>query len=101
MKRGGFVYIMSNKYRTTLYCGVTADLIRRVQEHRSGVNPDSFTARYRLFDLVYFECLPTIDEAILREKQIKAGSRAKKDELVRSINPEWSDLYQKAVEQLW
>jgi len=88
----GYVYIMTDKNNTTLYVGVTANLERRVKEHRCKNNPKSFTARYNLDKLVYFESHQMIGDAIGREKQLKAGSRAKKIALIESINPEWLDL---------
>ena len=86
------VYILTNFQNTVLYTGVTNNLHRRVLEHRSGKGSD-FTARYHLTKLVYFETTSNITAAISREKQIKAGSRQKKIELINSINPEWKDLY--------
>ena len=85
------VYIMTNKNNTTLYTGVTNNLLRRVYEHKQGKG-GSFTRRYNINKLVYFETTPDIEAAILREKQIKAGSRKKKIDLVTSLNPEWRDL---------
>jgi len=93
MKRGGYVYLMTNKNKTTLYCGVTSDLVKRVQEHKGHVHAKSFTARYNLELLVYYEGFHRIEEAIAREKQIKAGSRKKKEALINSLNPEWKDLF--------
>jgi len=93
MEKGGCVYILTNKRHTTLYTGSTDDLLRRMVEHRDRVYPKSFTARYNVFKLVYFEAFHTIVEAIERERQIKAGSRAKKIKLINSINPEWKDLF--------
>jgi putative endonuclease len=93
MKRGGATYIMTNTYNTVLYVGVTSDLKLRVYQHKNKYFPKSFTARYNLFKLVYFESFFTIDEAIAREKQIKAGSRAKKIALINSVNSKWIDLY--------
>lgn len=93
MKTGGCVYIMTNKNHTTLYVGVTADLQRRVEEHRTHKYPKSFTARYNITKLVYYEFYSRIEEAIAIEKQIKAGSRKTKEELINSKNPDWLDLY--------
>ncbi len=93
MKRGGCIYILTNKNNSTLYVGVTADLIIRVQEHRMKKYPNSFTAKYNLTKLVYYESFGSIEEAIAREKQIKGGSRLKKEMLINSINPDWTDLY--------
>jgi putative endonuclease len=84
---------MTNKTHTTLYVGVTSDLKRRIEEHKSGLNNGSFTARYKLYKLVYYETFFMIDEAIAQEKQIKGESRKKKEELINKLNPEWRDLY--------
>jgi putative endonuclease len=86
------VYIMTNAHNTVLYTGVTNDLQRRVLEHRSGKASD-FTKKYNITKLVYVESGDDISTAITREKQIKAGSRKKKIDLVNSVNPEWKDLY--------
>ena len=85
------VYIMTNRYNTTLYTGVTNNLKRRVYEHKSG-RGGAFTSRYNLTKLVYYEVTNDVNAAIAREKQIKAGSRQKKIDLVNSMNPEWRDL---------
>lgn len=87
-----FVYIITNKNNTVLYTGVTNDLENRLWEHRHKVNKTSFTARYNVEKLVYFERYSHIEEAIAREKQIKAGSRQKKVDLIEHMNPEWKDL---------
>ncbi len=92
MERNYFVYIMTNQNNYVLYTGVTNDLKRRVYEHRNGVT-DSFTKRYRVFKLVYYEIFTSNSMAIAREKQIKAGSRIKKQELVKAFNPQWRDLF--------
>jgi len=91
----GFVYILTNKNNTTLYVGVTAYLVQRIQQHKEKVNPKSFTARYNLDKLVYYEAFQMIGDAIGREKQIKAGSRAKKIALIEGMNPDWKDLNEK------
>jgi putative endonuclease len=88
-----FVYIMTNDNDTVLYTGVTSNLRGRVKEHKENKHPGSFTARYNIRKLVYFEGFDSIVEAIKREKQIKAGSRKKKLDLINSSNPEWRDLY--------
>ncbi len=85
---------MTNPRNTTLYVGVTADVYSRVVDHKEGRNPKSFTARYNLTKLVYYESFRSIEEAIDREKQIKGGSRADKEKLIDSINPEWKDLFE-------
>ena len=84
---------MTNVHNTVLYTGVTNNLQRRVLEHRAGKG-SAFTKKYNMSKLVYFECGDDINAAIFREKQIKAGSRQKKIELVNSINPEWNDLFE-------
>ena len=87
-----YVYIMTNSRNTVLYVGVTNDLIRRVYEHKEKL-ADGFTRKYNITKLVYYEVFEDIENAILREKQIKAGSRQKKVQLINSINREWHDLY--------
>ncbi len=87
------VYIMTNKNHTTLYTGVTNNLVRRVLEHKNHLI-EGFTKRYNLEILVYYEMTKDIQAAILREKQIKGGSRKKKEILINSINPEWRDLFE-------
>jgi len=86
------VYIMTNKYNTVLYTGVTNDIQRRVNEHKQKL-VKGFTKKYNIDKLVYFETFEDIRYAIEREKQIKAGSRQKKIDLVNSLNKEWKDLY--------
>ena len=90
---GGCVYILVNKHHTVFYTGVTADLFTRVAEHREKLYPYSFTAKYQIYKLVYFERFYLIEEAIAREKQVKKYSRLKKVELVNKLNPMWNDLY--------
>lgn len=93
MERGGCVYFMSNKTNTVLYLGVTSNLKHRVFQHKNHVFPDSFTAKYNCHKLVYFESFPSIDEAIGREKNLKNWKREWKDELITTINPAWTDLF--------
>lgn len=93
MVKGGYIYILTNINNTTLYVGVTSDIITRIHEHKEKVYPKSFTSRYNFNKLVYYESFSTIDEAILREKQLKAGSRQRNIQLIESVNPEWLDLY--------
>lgn len=88
-----FVYIMTNKNNTVLYTGVTNNLVKRVYEHKEKLI-EGFTSRYNVNKLVYFEETGNIEDAIKREKQIKAGSRQKKIDLINSMNPEWKDLYE-------
>ena len=88
-----YVYILTNSTRTVLYTGVTNNLERRVWEHQHGAT-EGFTKRYKLTRLVYCEEFTSPREAIAREKQIKAGSRRKKLELIQQANPDWRDLYE-------
>lgn len=91
------VYILTNKYRTVLYTGVTADLARRMEQHKG--NPSyGFAGRYRTTKLVYVEGAEDMDQALFREKQIKAGSRQKKIDLINGLNPEWKDLSEEFFE---
>ena len=89
--KGGYTYILSNKTRTVLYIGVTANLYARVLEHRSGLG-SLFTQKYRCRDLLYFEFHPSIEEAIAREKQLKKWKREWKEILIKEMNPELTDL---------
>ncbi len=89
---GGAIYILTNKGNTTLYTGVTSNLVSRLYKHRNGTYKKSFTSKYRLTKLVYYEVFLRIEDAIAREKQIKGGSRLKKENLILSINPNWYDL---------
>ena len=90
-----YVYILSSTTNVTIYTGVTKDLIRRVYEHKHNFDPNSFTARYSVHKLVYFEETTDVRAAIAREKQIKSWSRKKKNQLIETINPMWEDLYDK------
>jgi len=92
MERGGYIYILTNKNHTVLYTGVTSNLANRLYEHRTGLYKNSFTNKYNVKELVYFEEFVSIVEAIDREKQIKAGSRQKKLDLINAFNQEWKDL---------
>ena len=87
---------MTNSRHTVLYTGVTNDLLRRVEEHKNGTG-SSFTKKYNVNKLVFYESGDDINLAVAREKQLKAGSRKKKIELINSINPEWKDL----SEEFW
>ena len=89
----GFIYILTNNHNTTLYVGVTSAIVARVEQHKEKYDSKSFTARYNLDKLVYYEAFQMIGDAIGREKQLKAGSRLKKVRLIESINPDWTDLY--------
>ena len=88
-----YVYILSNLTGTTIYVGVTRDLIRRVYEHKHHLDKGSFTDKYDVTRLVYFEMTSDVRAAIEREKQIKGWNRARKNKLVMTMNPKWEDLY--------
>ena len=83
---------MTNKINTVLYTGITNDIRKRVYEHKQKL-VDGFTKKYNVIKLVYYEAFSDGMSAIQREKQIKAGSRRKKEELINNINKEWYDLY--------
>lgn len=86
------VYMMTNQRNTVLYTGVTNALARRVHEHKTKIDPRSFTSRYNVNKLVYVEAFDDIRDAITREKQIEKGPRRRKENLINSMNPEWKDL---------
>ena len=86
-----WVYIVSNQVRSVLYIGVTNDLYRRYNEHKSGC-VKGFTQKYRCCDLLYFEEYNNIDEAIAREKELKGWKRCKKENLIGTVNPQWINL---------
>ncbi|MEM7484236.1 MAG: GIY-YIG nuclease family protein [Bacteroidota bacterium] len=88
----GYCYILTNKNKTVLYVGATNDLQRRTGEHKNGKYSTSFTKRYNCNLLVYFEEFDTAKDAFAREKQLKAGNRKRKEDLINSINPDWKDL---------
>jgi putative endonuclease len=91
-----YVYIMTNKYNTVLYTGVTNDLLRRVYQHREKL-VEGFTRRYNVTKLIYYEVLTDPQSAIVREKQIKAKRRQKKIKLIESMNPSWKDLWEEVA----
>jgi putative endonuclease len=91
MDTGGYVYILASKGKR-LYVGVTAQLQIRVSQHRARKDPKSFTARYNIDQLVYYEAFASIGEAIARESTIKSMHRLEKVQLIVSVNPEWRDL---------
>ena len=92
-----YVYMITNKYNTTLYIGVTNNLIRRIYEHKNKL-VKGFSAKYNLNKLVYFEATESIESAITREKQLKNYSRARKEQLIEKFNSEREDLYPKIIE---
>lgn len=92
MVRGGATYILTNKNHTVLYVGVSSDLIGRMYKHKNKVYETSFTRKYNVDKLVWYEVFHSIEEAIDREKQLKGGSRQKKLDLINAMNPNWNDL---------
>jgi len=90
------VYIISNKKNGTLYTGVTSNLVKRIHEHKNAP-VESFSKKYNCCRLVYYEIHDRMENAIMREKQIKAGSRKNKIALIESGNREWSDLYESII----
>lgn len=86
------IYIMANKKNGTLYTGVTSNLKQRVFQHKNEI-AEGFTTKYGCKMLVFFEVHSVMEQAIIREKQIKSGSRKKKIKLIESVNPDWLDLY--------
>ena len=98
MERGGYIYILTNKNNTTLYIGVTSNLSSRIYEHKNNTYPTSFSSRYNLHKLVYFEIFEGIEEAIIREKQLKRWHREWKLNLIKSLNPDFLDLYDQIKE---
>jgi putative endonuclease len=93
MRNHYYVYILTNISNTVVYTGVTNNLLRRITEHKSGLN-DGFTKKYNVKKLVYFELFEDINQAIAREKQIKGYSREKKNNLIKNLNPEWLELFE-------
>ena len=93
-----YVYILSNVTGTTIYIGVTRDLVRRVYEHKHKLDPNSFTAKYDIHKLVYYESTSDVRAAIEREKQIKSWNRKSKENLINAMNPKWEDLYDSIIE---
>ena len=92
-----YVYIMTNKHHTVLYTGVTNNLPRRIYEHKNHLAKDSFTAKYKIEKLIYFEETTDVKAALEREKQIKSWPRARKTDLIFQQNPQWVDLYNQIV----
>ena len=88
-----YVYILSNRLNTVIYTGVTRNLVRRVYEHKHHLDPNSFTAKYDVNKLGYYESTSDVKTAIEREKQVKGWNRKRKNQLVESKNPSWVELY--------
>jgi putative endonuclease len=93
MECGGYTYITTTKRNTALYTGVTSQIRTRLVQHKTKAFPNSFTARYNVDKLVYYEYFHYIEEAYEREKQIKSWKRSKKIALIDQFNPEWKDLF--------
>ncbi|HUT69101.1 MAG TPA: GIY-YIG nuclease family protein [Desulfatiglandales bacterium] len=94
MSRQYYVYIMTNKHNTVLYTGITNNLKKKIYEHKEKLVA-GFTKKYNIAKLVYYEVFDDPENAISREKQIKAGSRQKKIQPITSINREWRDLHER------
>ena len=92
MNKQFYIYIMTNKHNTVLHIGVTNDLKKRVYEHKEKL-VDGFSKKYNINKLVYYEIFDSSCSATIREKQIRSRSRQKKINLIRTLNPEWDDLY--------
>ena len=96
-----YVYIMASHKNGSIYTGMTNDLIRRVEEHKSGRNPSSHTSKYNIKRLVYFEIHNTAVDAILREKFVKKLTRARRIKLIEAENPNWQELFKGAETVPW
>ncbi|MDR0206728.1 MAG: GIY-YIG nuclease family protein [Bacteroidales bacterium] len=92
MTKGGYVYILTDKNKTTLYIGVTNELCRRIYQHKNHLIKNSFTARYYLEYCIYYEYFEHFDLAIHREKELKKWNRNKKELLINSMIPKWKEL---------
>ena len=89
-----YVYLLTNSNKNVLYTGITNDLVRRVYEHKHHLDKGSYTDRYNVENLVYYETTTDVTAAIEREKQIKGWNRKRKEKLIASRNPNWDDLYE-------
>jgi len=92
MKNNSYIYIIANKNNTVLYIGVTTNIIKRIFEHRNKL-VDGFSSKYCLYKLVYYEIFDDLESALNREKQLKRWHREWKNNMIESINPNWSDIY--------
>ncbi|WP_421876383.1 GIY-YIG nuclease family protein [Marinoscillum sp.] len=90
--KGGYVYIVTNPTKTTLYVGVTSNLYARIYDHKEGFG-SYFTTKYKCKHLVYYEFFDRIEDAIQREKRLKKWNRQWKDDLITKFNPSWKDLH--------
>jgi putative endonuclease len=91
------IYIITNRHNTTLYIGVTSNLVQRIYQHKNELIK-GFSAKYNLHKLVYFEQFEDMDNAIIREKRLKLWKRDWKNRLINEINPSWRDLYPDILE---
>ncbi len=96
MKKKGYVYILTNKNNTTLYIGVTSNLVKRIWEHKNKV-VEGFSSKYNLDKLVYYEVFEDIETAINREKYLKGKNRQYKTEIITNFNYKWKDLYEDII----
>jgi len=96
MEKQPAIYILANRRNGTIYVGVTSNLVKRVWEHKQHL-VDGFTKKYAVEQLVYYELAENMEAAIGREKQLKAGSRKKKINLIEAMNAEWNDLYESII----
>ena len=96
MNNNYYIYILSSENNSTIYVGVTNNLIRRVYEHKNNM-VEGFTKKYNVHKLVYFEKTSDVNSAIAREKQIKIWKRLKKNLLIEQVNPQWRDLYNEII----
>jgi len=92
MYKPGYVYILTNASKTMLYVGVTSNLPQRIWQHKQKLYRNSFTAKYNIYALIYYECYTSIEDAIKREKEIKGWRRSKKNALIHAKNPGWETL---------
>ncbi len=92
MYKPGYVYILTNASKTMLYVGVTTNLAQRIWQHKQKIHPNSFTAKFNIHVLVYYEVYTSIGDAIKREKEIKGWKRSKKNALILTKNPRWETL---------
>jgi putative endonuclease len=94
MQKGGYTYILTNKNHTTLYIGVTSNLLSRTLQHKGHTNKTSFSHNYNLEKLVFYQSFDTIEDAIGYEKKLKKWRKEKKLDLINGFNPEWKDLFE-------
>ena len=96
MEKTYYTYILANKSRSSLYIGITSDVIKRIWQHKNG-EADGFTKKYQIKDLVFYEVHQSPQDAIRREKQLKNWHREWKDNLIKETNPQWQDLYDEII----